>query len=139
MCLHATKVVAIRFSEKLFLFFISVLLEAVAQRCSVKKVFLEISQNSQENTCARVSFLINCRPEVFSCEFCEISKNTFSYTKQNKSQLKYYEMVLYRIKNLLPIKDILKILSSSGINDYIKILQRQCSRKTAVKELGKME
>ena len=27
-------------------------------RCSVKKVFLEISQNSQENTCARVSFLI---------------------------------------------------------------------------------
>ena len=26
--------------------------------CSVKKVFLEISQNSQENTCARVSFLI---------------------------------------------------------------------------------
>ena len=27
--------------------------EAVAQRCSVKKVFLEISQNSQENTWAR--------------------------------------------------------------------------------------
>ena len=26
--------------------------EAVAQRCSVKKVFLEISENSQENTCA---------------------------------------------------------------------------------------
>ena len=26
--------------------------EAVAQRC-IKKVFLEISQNSQENTCAR--------------------------------------------------------------------------------------
>ena len=26
--------------------------EAVVQRCSVKKVFLEISQNSQENTCA---------------------------------------------------------------------------------------
>ena len=32
--------------------------EAVVQRCSVKKVFLEISQNSQENACARVSFLI---------------------------------------------------------------------------------
>ena len=31
-------------------------LEAAIQRCSVKKVFLEISQNSQENTCARVSF-----------------------------------------------------------------------------------
>ena len=32
--------------------------KAVAQSCSVKKVFLEISQNSQENTCARVCYLI---------------------------------------------------------------------------------
>ena len=31
--------------------------EAGVRRGSVKKVFLEISQNSQENTCARVSFL----------------------------------------------------------------------------------
>ena len=31
-------------------------LEAVVQWSSVKKVFLEISQNSQENTCARVTF-----------------------------------------------------------------------------------
>ena len=31
-------------------------IEAVVQRCSVKKVFLEISQNSQENACARVSY-----------------------------------------------------------------------------------
>ena len=57
----------------------------------MKKVFLEISQNSQENTCARDSFLIKLQAEacnfikkktlaqVFSCEFCEISKNTFSY------------------------------------------------------------
>ena len=30
--------------------------KAVAQSCSVKNVFLEISQNSQESTCARVSF-----------------------------------------------------------------------------------
>ena len=28
------------------------------QRCPLKKVFLEISQNSKENTCARASFLI---------------------------------------------------------------------------------
>ena len=32
--------------------------EAVARRCSVKKVFLDISQNSQENTYVKVSFLI---------------------------------------------------------------------------------
>ena len=41
-------------------------------------------------------------------------------------------MVLYTIKNLLLIKDILKTLTSSGIHNYIKILQRQCSRKTAM-------
>ena len=57
--------------------------------------------------------------------------------KQKKSQLKYYQMVLYTIKNLLPVKDALKTLPSSGINKYIKILQRQRSRKMAVKVLGK--
>ena len=36
---------------------IQVIIEAVVQRCSVKNVFLEISQNLQENNCARVSFL----------------------------------------------------------------------------------
>ena len=45
------------------------------------KVFIEISQNSQENTCTRVSFLIKLQAwglaQVFCCEFCEISKNTF--------------------------------------------------------------
>ena len=52
--------------------------EVVVRRCSVKQVFLEISQNSQENTCARVSFLTK-KPlvQVFSCKFCEISKDTF--------------------------------------------------------------
>ena len=34
----------------------SILAEAVAQRRSEKTVFLEVSQNSQESTCARVSF-----------------------------------------------------------------------------------
>ena len=32
------------------------MVEAVAQMCSAKKVFLEISQYSQKNTCAGVSF-----------------------------------------------------------------------------------
>ena len=34
------------------------IIEGVVQRYSVKKVILEISQNSQETTRARVSFLI---------------------------------------------------------------------------------
>ena len=36
--------------------------EAVVRQCSVKKVSLEISQNSQENTCVGVSFCNSCRP-----------------------------------------------------------------------------
>ena len=47
--------------------------EAVAQRCSVKKVFLEISQNSQENTCARFFSLIKLQAWVWYRYF----KNTF--------------------------------------------------------------
>ena len=38
-------------------------------------LFLKDSQNSQGNTCARVSFLI--KAQVFSREFSEIFKNTF--------------------------------------------------------------
>ena len=49
------------------------------QRCSVKNVFLDFSQYSQENTCVRVSFLIKLEAlaQVYSCEFCEISVSTF--------------------------------------------------------------
>ena len=54
-----------------------ILSEAVVQRCFVENVFVEISQNSQENTCARVSLLKETLAQVFSCEFCEISTNTF--------------------------------------------------------------
>ena len=37
----------------------SICSQAVAQMCFVKKVFLEILQNSEENTCARVSLFFN--------------------------------------------------------------------------------
>ena len=39
--------------------------KAVIRRCFVKKVFLIISENSQENTCARVSFLIKLHTSVY--------------------------------------------------------------------------
>ena len=42
------------------LWYFTRILQAVVERCSVKKLLLEISQNSQE-----------------VCEFCEISTNTF--------------------------------------------------------------
>ena len=39
-------------------------LEAFAQRCSVRKVLLEISQNSQEKTCAKDSLLLKLEAKV---------------------------------------------------------------------------
>ena len=49
-------------------------------------MFLEISQNSQESTCAKFSFLIKfikkeTLAQVFSCEFCEISKGLVTQIK----------------------------------------------------------
>ena len=41
--------------------------EAVSWRCSIKEVFLETSQNSQESTCARVSFLVKFQDQA--CNF----------------------------------------------------------------------
>ena len=39
-----------------FFFASTLLVEAVAYTCSVKRVFLEMSQNSKENTCASLFF-----------------------------------------------------------------------------------
>ena len=52
---------------------------AVARRFSAKKVFLKTSQNSQENTSARVSFLIKLQTSGLFCELCKISKKIFFY------------------------------------------------------------
>ena len=49
-------------------------IEAVVQRCSLKKVFLENWQNSKENTCASVSFLIKL--QTWACKF--VKKETLA-------------------------------------------------------------
>ena len=57
-----------------------------------KKGFLKNFENSQENTCTRVSFLIKLKEtlaQVFSCEFCEIFKNTF-FTEHPRATASVY-------------------------------------------------
>ena len=63
--------------------------EAATRGVQLEKVFLEILQNSQECIYSRVSFLKKLQAgdcnfikketlaQMFSCEFCDISKNTF--------------------------------------------------------------
>ena len=50
---------------------------------SLKKMLWEILQNSQENICAGISFL------VLSCEFCEICKKTFFAEQQQTTASDY--------------------------------------------------
>ena len=55
----------------------SLLIEAVVRRCSVKKVFLEILQNSQENTCARVSVKKRLWHRCFPVNFAKFLRTPF--------------------------------------------------------------
>ena len=86
--------------------------EAVAQRGSVKKIFLEITQNSQENTCSRVSFLIRPWPATlfkkrlwhrcFPVNFAKFLRAAF--LKENLRWLLLYS-TLWRRKSLQGILD----------------------------------
>ena len=59
LCLHSWRTdFSVSILIVTYCWFKDVWLAAVTQRRSTEKVFLEISQNSQENTWARVSFLL---------------------------------------------------------------------------------
>ena len=60
--------------------------KAVARRCSIKKVFLEISQNSQENTCSRDSFWIKSQASGLRTwrSSCMINENNMKIKLQLK-------------------------------------------------------
>ena len=95
-----------------------------------KKVFLEIWQNSQENTSARVSFC--CWPracnfinketlaQVVSVEFCQISKNTFftEHLREAASVVSWYLMnfdyFFFTTNSTIRYKHESVLLNSSG-------------------------
>ena len=78
-------------------------------------MFLEISQNSQENTCARVSFSKKLQAEtcnfikketlaqVFSYEFYEISNNTFftEHLQETASWQTVFVFIWVNISNII--------------------------------------
>ena len=103
----------------------STLVNGVNFRSSRPEMFCKESvlRNFAKLTCARVSFLIKLQtppvPEtstqVFSCEFCEISKNTFFYrtslddcfwTLQRITDIEWYKtsIVSTYLKELLPME-----------------------------------
>ena len=64
------------------------------RRCSVKKVFLEISQNSQGNTCARIS-LFKKRPwgRCFPVNFAKFLRTPFLQNTSGRLLLKLSNFV----------------------------------------------
>ena len=91
--------------------------EAVVRRCFVKKVFLEISQNSQENTCEACNFIKKeSLAQAFTCEFCGNSKKTFFYRTapvtasdmfkvNNRNSRKRCEVCSKYVQTMLAIKN----------------------------------
>ena len=53
--------------------------EAATGGVLLEKVFLEISQKSQENACARVSFLITLQAETFFTEYLSATGSDFPH------------------------------------------------------------
>ena len=129
--------------------------ETATGSCYITKAFLEILQNSQENTCTRASFL------KFSCEIWKIYKSTFSYrtspvavsgfskisTNKHCFRYRYHIFMYFRLLLL----DILKTLTTEEFiryqvlfyfqqpeNDrisckyYCQAVARRCSAKKCV-------
>ena len=122
-----------------FFFFLSIhlfplkwyqILEVVVQRCFVKKVFLEISQNSQENTCVRVSFLI--RPATLlkrdsdTGVFLSILRNFFL---QNTSGQLLLFLFLLKNEELVYL-----VLTTKLVRDLTHCRIRSRHRRCSVKE-----
>ena len=66
------------FKKQLFNKRAYLLKEAAARKCFVKKVFLEILQNSQENTGNEVSFTKRPQHWCFPVNFAKFLKTTIS-------------------------------------------------------------
>ena len=61
--------------------------EAVAQRCRIKKAFLKIWQNLQENNYAGVSFLVKLHTERL---FCRTSTNGYFWKYHHNREKSYF-------------------------------------------------
>ena len=102
-------------------------LEVVAHRCSVKKVFLEVLQNSQGNVCARVSFLIKLQAPItllkkrlwhrcFPVNFTKFLRTTF-FTEH------LWWLLLHITDQLVIYYMHLKYMKDLYSNKYISILE----------------
>ena len=101
--------------------------EAATRGVLFKEVFLEMSQNSQENTCTCSSINKETLAQVFSCAFCEISKNAFFTehlrTTASEEVLSYYETV---IRPYMKYSCYVWVGAPNYHSDILENLQRWC-------------
>ena len=100
--------------------------------------------NSQENTCARVSFIIKLQAEacnfikketlahVFSCEFCQIFKNTFFIKKHFWWLLLYYVVTWLSLDAFRTLSNIYNGTFSDNNFEFCKNTHRRCLTKMYV-------
>ena len=98
--------------------------EAVARGCSVKKVFLEILQNSQESTCARVPFLIKLQARPAT-----LLKKRFWHRCFPVNFAKFLRK-LFLIEHLRWLSLFIKVNAGNGSSAYLqhiwKLWQNDC-------------
>ena len=116
--------------------------EEVAERCSVKKVFLETLQNLQENTCARISFLIKFRPATllkkrlwhrcFRLNFAKFLRTPF-LTEYLWSLLLHQEIYFSVRKTNRLLNDFLLSPYQMKTQTKIQVLQENMDQKKILK------
>ena len=124
--------------------------EAVTQRCSAKKRFLEILENSQESTCESLfinkvagqgwqHYLKRAPGKGVSCEFCKIWKNNWQLllVLQNGCSYKLPDIIHQKISVLKSLFDTVRSLKACNFNkketstqvfccEYHKIPRNSC-------------
>ena len=72
----------------------------------LEKVFIKISQNSQESNCGGVSFSIKIPAQVFPCKFCEVFKSTYFVEHLQTVASDHYQ-IRRHLSRLLTLKRLL--------------------------------
>ena len=93
--------------------------KAVVRRCSVKKVFLKVSQNSEEITCARVSFLINLQSGTGIFLWIFLKNTSGGYFWLKFEWLNHQQILKFQFKRFLPYLCWVEITCEISENNFL--------------------
>ena len=129
---------------------------AVVPGCSVKNVFINILRNSHENTFVGVSFIMKLQEpkvcnfikketssQMFSCEFCEIFKNTIVFRTPSEiiqTVDKYLFQVNYGNSRATLMYHVVQVFycNNEQVNaQSTKVLAQSCSVKKLFQKIRK--